>query len=506
MKILLLLVTLLIVVTFYTFTSEQLESANILLNLSDKSKPFKHVWKKSVGSCHATFCLRADWRKQLKIAQEELGFTGIRFHGILDDDMSVVLQNRHNASKIEYAFYNIDNCYDFLVGELKMKPIVELSFMPELLASDPSATQFHYKGGISPPKNINQWTDLIYNFIKHLVDRYGLQEVSTWDFEVWNEPNLRYVFWTGTQQDYFEFYTATANVIKRNFPSLRVGGPATAQSAWLDDFIKYMNKNQVPFDFISTHEYPTDIVPFKRDTLITVAKNSRQIVGQNTPLYYTEWNGGLDNGGHGTYWYQDSSYPAALVTHTLFEVYNYVDVYSYWTFTDLFEEQGQYPEEFHEAFGMMTINSIRKPVWRAFELLGRSGDEMFTTITQSCSVSSNNCTVNAYATLNRNRKELMIFISNYQVPTERQNEFNVKLTVAGGVRLSNCKQFIIDETHSNAFTKWKEMNSPTYPTNAQLHELHDASQLKAVFINPNSNNEFTLQVNNPSLNVLICNV
>ena len=105
--------------------------------------------------------------------------------------MSVVLQAKHDPNQLIYSFYNVDQCYDFLVRELKMKPIVELSFMPELLSSDPSATIFHYKGGIAPPKAMKQWNDLIYNFVSHLIDRYGLEEIKTWHFEVWNEPNLK---------------------------------------------------------------------------------------------------------------------------------------------------------------------------------------------------------------------------------------------------------------------------------------------------------------------------
>lgn len=254
--------------------------------------------------------------------------------------MSVVLQSRHDPNVLQYSFFNVDQCYDFLVGELKMKPIIELSFMPELIASDPSKTIFHYKGGISPPKSMKMWNDLIYNFVTHLIERYGLDEVASWHFEVWNEPNLRNTFWTGTQQDYFNLYNNTAHTIKGISNRLRVGGPATAGSGWIQDFVNYAKSNNVPYDFVSTHEYPTDIEPLATDTLIKVAKQTKNIVGPNTPLLYTEWNSGLNNIGSGTYFYQDSSYPAALVPRTLFSINGVVEVYSYWTFTDLFEEHG----------------------------------------------------------------------------------------------------------------------------------------------------------------------
>ncbi|KAF0975075.1 hypothetical protein FDP41_005828 [Naegleria fowleri] len=475
-------------------------TVNVQVNILTNPMSFKHYWKRSVGSCHATFCLRADWREQLKIAQKELGFYGIRFHGIFDDDMSVVLPKRHDPNTLIYSFYNVDNCYDFLVKEMKMKPIVELSFMPQLLASDPSKTIFHYNGGISPPKSMKQWNDLIYNFVSHLVLRYGIDEVSTWHFEVWNEPNLRNTFWTGTQQDYFNLYNNTAHVIKSISPRLKVGGPATAGSGWIQDFVNYVRSNNVPNDFVSTHEYPTDIEPLATDTLIKVAKQSRSIVGSNTPLFYTEWNAGLGDLGSGTYFYQDSSYPAALITRTLFSLNNVVDVYSYWTFSDLFEEHGQYSEVFQEGFGMMTIYSIRKPVWRAFQLMAKSGDELYNATSDTTS------TVDVYTTLNRDTREVMIFASNYQVPSLPGSSYVVSIKVNTNLNFKNCVESVIDETHSNAFTRWHQIGSPTYPTEAQIKDLNDASLLFTQPITPKDGNVFVIQMENPSLHVITCNV
>src|SRR5690606_19757538 len=103
-----------------------------------------------------------------------------------------------NGTSPDYSFFNIDSIFDFLLS-IHMKPLVELSFMPEMLASGTS-TIMHYKGNTTPPKSLSEWSNLIVALAQHLVDRYGAQEVRTWMFEVWNEPNLD--FWTGTQAQY----------------------------------------------------------------------------------------------------------------------------------------------------------------------------------------------------------------------------------------------------------------------------------------------------------------
>jgi len=108
-----------------------------------------------------------------------------------------------------------------------MKPLVELSFMPSLLASG-NQTWSHYEANVTPPTSYSQWADLIGAFIKHLIQRYGLQEILTWSFEVWNEPNCCPVtFWSGGESEYFKLFEYTSRAAKAVHPGIRVGGPAT---------------------------------------------------------------------------------------------------------------------------------------------------------------------------------------------------------------------------------------------------------------------------------------
>lgn len=280
------------------------------------------------GSGHALLGLRADWRQQLAEQQKALGWRYVRFHGVLDDDMSV-LQMRNGQPL--YSFFNIDSIYDFLLS-INMKPIIELGFMPEDIASG-NATVFHYKGNTTPPKTKQAWYDLIQTLVKHLIDRYGADEVRTWPFEVWNEPNCG--FFSGTQQQYFDLMEVTFRAIKSVDMFLSVGGPATCASGWINETLAWEARTGITLDFISTHMYPTDWgdnVP--RDIVHRVLSSVRKTVGPQRQLYYTEYNSGL--------WccpqiQHDTPYAAAFVMATIPRVYGLVDILSYWEFSDIFE-------------------------------------------------------------------------------------------------------------------------------------------------------------------------
>ncbi len=186
------------------------------LDAHQPGSPFPHYWEQCVGSCHAVMGLRSDWREQLAKSHRELGFQYVRFHGLLDDDMNVVMRDYdHAAGKmkdtVRYSFFNIDSIFDFLLS-IGMKPFIELGFMPSGLASG-TQTCFYYKANVTPPADYGMWADLIRALTQHLVDRYGLDEVRSWFFEVWNEPNLSY-FWGGTQAEYFKLYESAVRAVK----------------------------------------------------------------------------------------------------------------------------------------------------------------------------------------------------------------------------------------------------------------------------------------------------
>ena len=193
-------------------------------DLAEPGEDFPHFWEHCVGSGHAALALRADWQAQMRRAHDELGFRHVRFHGLLDDDMGTLIEQNDQPL---YSFFNADRIFDFLLS-IGMRPFVELSFMPGMLAST-GQTIFRYRANVSPPKDFGQWAALIAKLVAHWVDRYGADEVRKWFFEVWNEPNLD-AFGSGKQDGYFRLYAITARAIKSVDPRLKVGGPPTGAS------------------------------------------------------------------------------------------------------------------------------------------------------------------------------------------------------------------------------------------------------------------------------------
>jgi xylan 1,4-beta-xylosidase len=208
-------------------------SASFKCAVDEAGSPLPHFWEHTVGSGHATLGLRADWQAQMRRSHQELGFGHVRLHGLLGDDMGTLVGE---GDTLFYSFFNADQLFDFLLS-IGMRPFVELSFMPSILASG-SKTAFHYKANVTPPRDYSQWAILIRRLVVHWIARYGADEVRTWFFEVWNEPNLD-AFGSGRQDEYFLLYRYTVEAIKLVDAALKVGGPATAENAWIDDFIAF---------------------------------------------------------------------------------------------------------------------------------------------------------------------------------------------------------------------------------------------------------------------------
>ncbi|MGB4660686.1 MAG: beta-xylosidase [Mobilitalea sp.] len=476
------------------------------LNYQSKTKPLKPYWNFCVGSCHATTALRMDYRQQLEKCQRELGFQYVRFHGLFDDDMSV-MKKSHVLGKIEdefiFSFTNIDSIFDFLLS-INMKPFIEIGFMPECLKTK-DTTVFHYKGYTSKPYDYQMWNHLIDIFTRHLVDRYGLDEVRRWFFEVWNEPNLGGKdspdgFWTESMEEYFKLYENTARTLKKVDHGIKVGGPATSNNAWIPEFTGFCQENQVPVDFISTHHYPTDVIlgygvedsvnffqHQEGETLEAYEKRQQEwfahiweevdrgvltemtkkavMQANGLPVYYTEWNSlaGLPS---------DGSFGSSFILKTILDSSDLVEGYSYWTFSDIFEEGGMPNSEFHGGFGLMTMHGIPKASYRAFEILTGLGNEMYEKTYEKD-------TVDIYA-LKKTKSNLVQFLAvNHHSLLHEIKEEKISIQIEN-LPLSECKTEIIrlDESHGNAIEAWRNMGEPDYPDKSQMAILEAASFLK----------------------------
>jgi xylan 1,4-beta-xylosidase len=328
--------------------------------------------------------LRADHLEHLRWLQREIGFRSCRFHALFHDDMAVV--RRRQDGSLAYQWHHVDKVYDALLA-LGLKPFVELNPMPAALASG-AQTMFHYRMNVTPPRIWSEWHDLVRAFALHCVERYGLPEVRSWHFEVWNEPNLS-AFWSGSKDDYFQLYTHAARALKSVDEHLRVGGPATAGAGWLADMIGYCHGNSVPIDFISTHHYPQDEFVTYPDRASSPhgpgeyfgaeVRAARRTVAQsplpNLPIHWTEWNTQLATSAADVTWgenrYVDSLHGASFVARHMVELDDDADTFAYWVASDIFEE-GPIPNApFSHTYGLLTVHGLPKATANAFRLLER---------------------------------------------------------------------------------------------------------------------------------------
>jgi xylan 1,4-beta-xylosidase len=445
-----------------------MSTLSFFCDLAEATTPLPHFWEHTVGSDHAPMALRADWQSQLQRAHRELGFQHVRFHGLLSDDFRVVIRDK---KKPFYSFFNCDQVFDFLLS-IGMRPFVELSFMPEAFASG-TKTVFAYEANITPPRDYKQWSNLIEQLVSHCVDRYGKREVREWFFEVWNEPNLS-CFWAGTQRDYFKLYRYTAGAIKNIDAALRVGGPATAKSEWIEDFVNFCDRNQVAADFITTHYYPTDGFEDVEDTEDQLFRSQRGIMRQVTedtkrhaagrPVYYTEWNASSDprNPLH------DEPYAAAFVASTIMEASGLVDGYSFWTFSDIFEENYLPSVPFHGGFGLLNLHGIPKPTYRAFELLHALG-------TEQSLVDGLHETVDCNVI--QSGESVTVLVTNHTTPGHsiETEQLEIRLNNAREPAAAYTKR--VDDEHANPKRLWVEMGQPEYLSHKEIEKLEEASQL-----------------------------
>jgi xylan 1,4-beta-xylosidase len=437
-------------------------------DLAEATTPLPHFWEHTVGSDHARMALRADWQRQLKRAHDELGFRYVRFHGLLSDDPGTVVRD---SGEFRYSFFNSDQIFDFLLS-IGMKPFVELSFMPGALASG-TRTVFSYEANVTPPRDYKQWAKLIECFVSHAVKRYSEREVLEWFFEVWNEPNLKQ-FWSGSQRDYFRLYRYTAEALKKISSSLKVGGPATAKSEWIEEFVEFCERNDVPADFVSTHYYPNDGFEGDDDTELQLFKSQRGIMrevaantrshARNRPVYYTEWNSSSNP------WdpLHDEPYAAAFIASAIMEANGLVDAYSFWTFSDIFEENYFPSLPFHGGFGLLTLHDIPKPSYRAFQLLHDLGESLSLVDGLHETVDCN---------VIQNESSVTVLLTNHTTPGHsiETEDLHVRLDNAPEPVSARIKR--IDAEHANAKRLWLEMGQPKVLSDKDVERLEKASQL-----------------------------
>ena len=436
------------------------------------SHAFPHFWEQMFGSGRAILSLRESYRRDLRETKRITDFEYVRFHAIFHDEVGVYDEDKDG--KPAYNFSYVDQIYDGLL-ENHVRPFIEISFMPKKLASDPNALHaFWYKQNVAPPKDWDKWQQLVENFTRHLVERYGENEVSQWYFEVWNEPNLD--FWGGDPKEttYYELYDRTALAVKRISPRLRIGGPATAQAAWADGFLAHCKAKNIPVDFVSTHVYGNDKaedvfgthenIPRTQMVCRAVKKVHDQIAASpypKIPLIWSEFNADYSNQPQVT----DSAFMGPWLADTIRQCDGLVDSMSYWTFSDVFEEQGVVKTPFYGGFGLLAEDSIPKASFNDFAMLHQLGDTRLDVKSDSALVTR------------RKDGSLAIAVWNLFLPEEPGSPKTVTLRFKGLSAARTARITIVDKDHGSPLPAWEKMGRPQNPTPAQIESLRRAAAL-----------------------------
>jgi xylan 1,4-beta-xylosidase len=444
----------------------------ISIDAHAKTTPFPHFWEEMFGSGRAILTLRESYRDDLRAVKKVADFRYVRFHAILHDEVGVYNEDEHGNPV--YNFSYVDQIYDGLLKN-GVRPFVEISFMPKKLAFNPDALHpFWYKQNVSPPKSMELWDGLMTRFAQHLVERYGIDEVSQWYFEVWNEPNID--FWNGIprQKSYFDLYAHTARDLKSVSPRLRVGGPATAAAAWVADFLKFTAENHVPVDFVSTHGYADDTVedlfgtkediPMDDRVCLAIAKVRGEIKASPLPalpLYWTEWNvQGMNES-------RETIFVGPGLANTIRACDGRVEMLSFWTFSDVFEEGGPIAEPFEGQFGLRAKGGINKPSYYAYGLLHQLGNQRFA-----------NDSKNVIATKTADGG-LAVAVWNLVDPSQQGAIRRVELSFAGVAPAARITLQRVDADHGNVLPRYAAMGKPLDPTPEQVEQLNRETALPA---------------------------
>ncbi|NME68773.1 GH39 family glycosyl hydrolase [Flammeovirga aprica] len=515
---------------------QNLHAQKVVVDANAEGEKFEHFWSKCVGAGRANEALRAGWLEQMEKVHNECGFEYVRFHGLFHEDMFPVLSE---GGKLVYNWQYIDDVFDRLL-DMNVRPFVEMAFFPEQFAAEDSKTVFWWKAKVTPgPEYAKQWHDLIQAFTQHVVDRYGIDEVMNWYFEVWNEPNLYPFFWHGTKSQFFELYKQSAIAVKSVDQRLKVGGPSTSNfvpdarfdgeiinnhvseeifkvedinelewhGVWIEDFLKYCEKEKLPVDFVTTHPYPTDFA-FNPETgkgrgltrFAASTKNDIEWLNEaikksafpDAEIHLTEWNTSPSSRDRMHDWLP----PAAYIVKTNLECIGLTNSLAFWTFTDIFEEKGGASSIFHGGFGMINYQGLVKPSFHAYKMLHQLGDEkLFENNYLFMTKKSGNGKVVGLAYnypddhLEAVPSSINTFKKLEKMGESKQLDFTLKGLKPGAM----FKMETLDQDHGNIYDFWEKIGKPEPPTREQIKTMKKiAEALDTEILRANKKGEISI--------------
>lgn len=418
-----------------------------------------------------------------------------------------------------YNFTIIDSIFDTYI-QRGMKPLAQIGFMPEALSTHPVPYKHNWKPGdpysniitgwAYPPKDYNKWAALVYEWVKHSVQRYGQKEVESWYWELWNEPNG---YWKGTQAEFFKLYDYTADAVKRALPAAKIGGINIAGTAsdnaqqWLRAFVKHCfedtnyvtGKIGAPVDMILFHAKGAPKIVnghvqmnmgrqlqdinagFKLVASYPQLKNLPVVIGESDPEgcaacgMKTNPSNGYRNGTMYSS-YTAASFARKYLLADSFKV-NFLGAVT-WAFE--FEDQPWF-----YGFRDLATNGVDKPVLNIFRMFGMmSGSRVSLQSNRQYALQQivdssvrNQNDIGGLAAKDKNSATVMVW--NYHDDDTIKSAEPVSITIAGiPAKTATLTEYRVDAAHSNSYELWKQMGSPQQPSKQQVAALEQAGQLQ----------------------------
>lgn len=474
------------------------QNDEIIVDCRKQGEPLTPYWRVCVGGGRVAEALRADFQKHLELVQRETPFDYLRMHGLFHEDMMVY---REHAGTPVVNWQYVDLVYDHWLS-IGIRPFVELGFMPYDLASG-EQTIFWWKGNVTPPNNWERWEWLIQQFVRHVIERYGLDEVRRWYFEIWNEPNYP-PFWKDADfEAYIELYERTARTIKQIDTALRVGGPASTgtsgvpgQAPWGKEFLAACHEKNLPIDFFSTHPYPTfhpadlegkgymtwDGPDRLRVDLSGYEKTLAEAGFSHLEKHYTEWNSSPSarDPSH------DAAFMAPFIVQNNWRGLGRADSLSFWAVSDIFEEGRLGDTPFHGGFGLVNIQGLKKPSYHGYWFLSRLGEEVLSSgdsfaVTRHTSgkisiLMWNYCHYSAEGNDSRSIAKAVGSRQLYDLFEQKpEKQFTLSLSgLQGNVRIQTTR---FDREHGSVFDAWLDMGAPEHIRREDLAVLRQKMEL-----------------------------
>jgi xylan 1,4-beta-xylosidase len=450
--------------------------------------PFRHTWEGIVNVDQFRWMVRGDMQEQLALARRELGARHVRAVGMFDDEMRVFCpgpesflndgprEPRTNWQVIDYV---IDSLLD-----RGLNPMFTTSFVPKAMASG-STRIFSTQACTTPPRNWRDWETLVRESVAHAVDRYSLEIVRQWYFEVWNEPNLKGWFWDGSHDQFHDLWRTTFNAIKSVDASLRVGGPSSARAEWLEDLLDYGQRHDCRPDYLITHIYNNDspvdeaLAPFagaqleknskSPDSASALIKDIRRRMDRldfKGELHWNEWGRSF----HAVDRRREQPSEAAFIARLLDEVSQEADSFAYWCLSDIYDQVGYGREAFHGGYGLLNLQGLRKPSYHAFQLLHRLDHERINVSARGTDAFSN-----AIVTASGNTAHVLVYAYDHSDDPVRSS-IEVSVDLPAGATATAL--YRIDSSENNVVARWRDLGAPRYLSRAQSRDLAAHNQLQ----------------------------